>query len=225
VVEDQQNQRIKVSMILPCFNEVGSIGYLTQQFIGLGWNEINSEIVIVDDGSTDGTLELLELLSLQTNSIKLVRPEKRLGLAASILLGIENSTGEFCLVMDSDGMHDPCYVAKFLAECDSGAKLVIGSRYVSGGIMLGGVYPTLSRGMNLLIKQITKSSVNDQLCGFFMAPRKLLSQIPSKNFEGFGEYFIRIINFFERENFKISEIPTIHRVRLSGKSTVRQNWI
>ena len=95
-------EKIKVSIILPCFNEVGSIGYLTQQFIGLGWNETNSEIVIVDDGSTDGTIELLELMSIQSNFIKLVKPKKRLGLAASILFGIENSSGEFCLVIDSD---------------------------------------------------------------------------------------------------------------------------
>ena len=215
-----------ISFILPCYNEVGSIGYLIQQSIALGWTEYNSEFIIVDDGSTDGTIELLELMSSSFKSIKIIKTDNRLGLAGSIRIGIENSIGTYCLVMDTDGMHDPAYVSKFLRETDAGVQLVIGSRYISGGIMLGGLYPTLSRIINLLIKKITRSRVNDQLCGYFLAPRLTLLEVPVVDFVGFGEYFIKLVNFFERQRLLITEIPTIHRVRTSGKrKSVRRKML
>ncbi len=205
-----------LSIVLPCYNEVGNIGSLISSIRNSGWDRQTTEIVIVDDRSTDGTSELLERIQTNDESIRVFIPEVRLGLSKSIHLGIEQSTGPIIAVMDTDGIHDPSHLALMVNQVNSNAKLVIGSRYVTGGEMQGALYPHLSKIMNIAIKKIVRSRVSDQLCGFFVADRKELLSVPKEDFNGFGEYFIRVIHHFEKR-WEIVEIPTVHNVRAKGK--------
>jgi hypothetical protein len=81
--------------------------------------------------------------------------------------------------------------------------------------MVGALYPHLSKMMNKLIKVITNSNVQDQLCGYFIANKKDLLQLKESDFVGFGEYFIRLIHHFENNGI-VKEIPTTHSVRIGG---------
>jgi dolichol-phosphate mannosyltransferase len=206
----------QLSIVLPCFNEVGNIAGLISDIRKCGWTEDQAEIVVIDDGSTDGTSELLARLEKIDSSLIVLRPNIRRGLGLSIYDGIRVSRAELIAVMDTDGIHDPSYLAQMVSRANSSNSMIIGSRYVSGGIMQGAIYPHLSKVMNMLVKFITQSSVNDQLCGFFVAQKSLLLKIQETHFNGFGEYFIFVINHFEK-NGAVSEIPTVHNVRLAGK--------
>jgi dolichol-phosphate mannosyltransferase len=206
----------ELSIVLPCYNEVGNIGVLISGIRNSGWDGQTTEIIVVDDRSTDGTSELLERLQERDKAIRVFTPPSRLGLSKSILHGIEKSTGPIIAVMDTDGIHDPSHLALMVNQLNSNTKLIIGSRYVSGGAMQGALYPHLSKVMNIAIKRIVKSRVSDQLCGFFVADRSELLSVPKHDFDGFGEYFIRLINHFEKRS-EIIEIPTVHNVRAKGK--------
>lgn len=207
---------LQLSIVLPCFNEVGNIGILISNIRNSGWDARSAEIVVVDDNSTDGTSELLFRLQSQDPNIKVITPTTRLGLSKSIHRGIMEANGSVIAVMDTDGIHDPSYLALMVKKLNDEANLVIGSRYVDGGVMQGAIYPHLSRIMNIAVKQIVKSEVLDQLCGFFVARRDDVAQIPQEYFDGFGEYFIRLIHHFEHVG-NVVEIPTVHNVRAKGK--------
>ena len=207
---------MQLSIVLPCRNEVGNISQIIESIKVNGWNENNSEIIVVNDSSTDGTTELLEILKKDKPNLIVLNPENRLGLGQSIRLGISQTKYEYVAVLDTDGIHDPCYLAVMSEQLRDGNVLVVGSRYVSGGTMVGALYPYLSKVMNKIVKIIIGSEVNDQLCGFFIAERKKLIAMKNSDFDGFGEYFMRLIAYFEYQGI-IKEIGTIHNVRFSGK--------
>lgn len=204
----------RLSVILPCFNEVGSIGYLISNIRSCGLTE-EVELIVVDDGSTDGTFELISSMREVDANLICVRPSSRRGLGLSILEGVKAARSEIIAVMDTDGMHDPAYIPLMLSKMEKENYLVIASRYASGGAMHGALYPHLSRLMNILVQKITKSKVTDQLCGFFVAEKTMLLKIEKWKFNGFGEYFIYVIKHFETFG-TVREVPTIHNVRSAG---------
>jgi dolichol-phosphate mannosyltransferase len=206
----------QLSIVLPCRNEVGNIGQIIESIKVNGWNEKNSEIVVVNDGSTDGTSELLEILQSDKPNLVVLNPETRLGLGQSIFHGISKTKYQYVAVLDTDGIHDPCYLAVMSEQLRAGNVLIVGSRYVPGGTMVGALYPYLSKVMNKVVKIIIGSKVNDQLCGFFIAERNKLISMNKSDFDGFGEYFMRLIAYFEQQG-NVKEIGTIHNVRFSGK--------
>ena len=206
----------QLTIVLPCLNEVSNMARVLSLIRSSGWSASDCEIVIVDDGSTDGTRELLFRIQSQDPTISVIFTDFRIGLAKSIRLGINKSNSEWVAVMDTDGMHDPAYLSKMFAAAQDGNKLVIGSRYAPGGYSQGAIYPRFSKIVNLLIQSIMKSQVKDQLCGFFIAGVAETKMIPEDKFVGFGEYFIGLINHFERQKLPITEIGTVHRVRDAG---------
>lgn len=206
----------KYSVVLPCFNEVTNIGRLIYQIRNLGLSEEICEITVVDDQSTDGTTELVSWLSSIDFGITHIVTKQRKGLAASILVGLENSNGDYVAVMDSDGMHDPAYLPRMFELVLKEDSLIIGSRFVLGGSSHGNIYPHISRFVNLIIQRIMRSQVKDQLCGFFVCNRRKLLNMNSNLFIGFGEYFISVVKFFEKGNSAVVEIGTIHTVRGGG---------
>lgn len=206
----------KYSVVLPCYNEVSNIGKLINQIRNSGLPKELCEITVVDDCSTDGTTELVSWLSAIDSGITHIVTEERKGLAESILIGLKESNADFVAVMDSDGMHDPAYLPRMFELALKENSLIIGSRFVSGGSSHGNVYPHLSRFVNLLVQRILKSKVNDQLCGFFVCNRRRLLDMNTNLFVGFGEYFISVVNFFEKSDGMVVELGTIHKVRDGG---------
>lgn len=204
------------SIILPCFNEVSNIGKLIAQIRNSGLSPKDCQIIVVDDCSSDGTTQLLSMLASPGSGIEHIIPKARVGLAASIRIGIEKSEADYIAVMDSDGMHDPSYLPKMFEISRDNRSLVIGSRFAPGGSSHGNVYPHVSRLVNVMIQKILDSQVKDQLCGFFVCDRESLLQVDKHFFTGFGEYFIAVVHHFEVQGSSIIEMGTIHKVRDGG---------
>ena len=209
----------KVSVILPTYNEKGNIIELVMKIKEqLDLINVEKEIIVVDDNSPDQTGKIVLDAFTDDRSVKVLIREKERGLATAIRHGIEKSTGDFIVVMDTDFNHDPEMIpqmVEFLKYYD----VIGGSRFTLGGGMKP-VYRYLgSFFFNMFIRIILHTQIQDNLSGFFSAKRdKLFSLQFDKIFFGYGDYFFRLFFYAEKENLKILETPVFYQSRKSGES-------
>lgn len=211
---------MNLSIILPAYNEVGSLPTLIEQIINtLG--KIKYEILIVDDNSSDGSGRVIKDRFGKIHHIHLIVNPTRIGLARSILKGIKASHGTHILIMDSDFNHHPRYIQSFLSKCVN-YDVIIGSRYIKGGGMENKRRQHLSFLYNVFIRLILKLPTHDNLSGFFLVRKKILEQLPlNKIFNGYGDYFIRFLYHAHKKRFRLLEIPVHYEKRIAGYSKSR----
>ena len=120
-----------LSVVVPTYNEAGSVPKLAERLhAALGARDW--ELVIVDDGSPDGTADIAAALAprIPTN---VVRRGGKGGLASAVIAGFAAARGDILVVMDADLSHPPELVPALLSAIEDGADLAVGSRYVAGG--------------------------------------------------------------------------------------------
>jgi len=118
-------------VVVPTYNEVGSLRHLVPRLAAAlamrPW-----ELIIVDDGSPDGTADLAESYA-DVHPVRVVRRPGKAGLASAVLAGFAQARGDTLVVMDADLSHPPEAVPRLVSAIDEGADLAVGSRYVRGG--------------------------------------------------------------------------------------------
>ena len=209
-----------ISVILPTYCESGNIGQLIEAIeANLAATHESIEIIVVDDNSPDGTAEAVRgLHPLPNVSIHCLERTQERGLATAIKYGIEHSSGDRLLVMDTDFNHSPGNLPKMVASLDE-YDLVIGSRFVRGGGMEDRMRYFSSLVFNGFIRLVLRVPVHDNLSGFFAIKRQCMSVLPAEDiFSGYGEYFIRLVYLAFKKGFKIGEIPVFYTLRKSGES-------
>jgi dolichol-phosphate mannosyltransferase len=152
---------------MPTFNEAGNIERATSELF-----KFNPDVslLVVDDGSPDGTGQLAEQLAAKDKRISVLHRKDKQGLGAAYIAGFNYAFGmdfDFVVEMDADGSHRAEDLTKLLAICQDN-DLVIGSRYVRGGKTQN--WPLhrqwLSRGGNIYAKMMLGSKLNDMTAGF-----------------------------------------------------------
>ena len=117
---------MKLSVVVPAFNESATIAEVIRQVDAV---EIEKEIIVVDDGSTDGTPELVEALAKGRDDLLLVRMDRNRGKGAALREGFRVATGDVIVIQDADLEYDPADFPALLAVIDAGeADVVYGSR-------------------------------------------------------------------------------------------------
>jgi dolichol-phosphate mannosyltransferase len=212
-----------VSIILPTYCERENILDLLEAIqANLPALGQQVEILIVDDNSPDGTAEMAERWrpTPPTSVQCLVRRDQR-GLATAIRLGIEKSRGQTMVVMDTDFNHDPRMIpqmVKFLDHYD----LVIGSRFVMGGGMEEHRRYVYSLFYNMFVRFLLQMQVQDNLSGFYAIRReKLLALDLGAIYQGYGDYFIRLLYAAWRRGYRMLEVPVFYVIRRHGQSKSR----
>lgn len=209
---------MKVSVILPTFNEAGNIVALVaaiKKQIPATWSH---EIVVVDDNSRDGTLDLVRNAYGEDSEIKTILRTSNRGLAASIRTGIDAATGDYLLVMDTDFTHRPEEIPSMLHVVQI-ADLVNGSRFCPGGNMADTAHYMASFIYNLLVRFVIRTQIQDNLGGFWVADARLIRRLPFEEiFFGYGDYYIRLLHFAQHAGMKIIELPSQYGERSSGAS-------
>jgi dolichol-phosphate mannosyltransferase len=203
-----------VTIIVPTRNEVENIGPLVSQIVASAIPF--HEILFVDDGSIDGTRDLIRSLS-SIHSIRLIDQDRAVpGLAAAVMAGARAAEGRLLLVMDADLSHPPERIKDLLRPLLNGtADMVIGSRYVEGGSTAH--WPlwrrTLSRAGSALAYSVT--GVRDSMCGFFAIECARLLEIapPAVGFKLAFETIVRA-----NPPLRVLEIPIEFRDRARGQS-------
>ncbi len=127
-----QRDAMKLSVIIPCYNEVSTVGTLIDRVEQAPFSD--KEIILVDDGSTDGTREqILRKIAPDKPSLKVICHEKNRGKGAALRSGFSEATGEIVIVQDADLEYDPDDYPKLIQPIlDGRADVVFGSRF-SGG--------------------------------------------------------------------------------------------
>ncbi|HMQ53808.1 MAG TPA: glycosyltransferase [Anaerolineae bacterium] len=209
---------MKASIILPTYNEKDNIVELIQAIFKAIPPTIDYEVVIVDDNSPDGTAEAVVRCFGNDPRLKLfVRVQDR-GLASAIRYGIEHSSGEILLFMDTDFNHDPALLPQMISFLEF-YDIIIGSRFVMSGGMEDRFRQYCSLVYNWGIRLLFGTPVHDNLSGFFAIYRnKLLSMDLNQIFYGYGDYFIRLLMVGHKRGYKMLEIPVFYRLRLHGHS-------
>ena len=118
----------KLTVIIPCYNEATTIEKVVQRVLA---TELVDEILIVDDGSTDGTRDVLPMLA--NDVVKVVMHEKNKGKGAAVRTGFANATGDVFLIQDADMEYDPRDYPMLLKPIQEGiSDVVYGSRFLGG---------------------------------------------------------------------------------------------
>ena len=157
---------MKVSVVLPTFNEVGNIVELVRSILQHVPSPWETEIIVVDDNSPDGTYQAVaDAFKDDRRVVAKLRTTDR-GFAKSIRAGIECATGDQVLVMDTDFTHDPAEIPKLLHVSEV-YDLVSGSRFCPGGNMQDTRHYLASLIYNWVLRVILRTQVQDNLGWIF----------------------------------------------------------
>jgi dolichol-phosphate mannosyltransferase len=210
---------MKVSVILPTYQEKDSINHLVSEILLiLGKESFDHEVVVVDDNSPDGTYaEVVRMFGDDPRVKPILRHEK--GLATAILHGILNSTGDKVVVMDTDFNHPPNLIP-LLVKITDNFDIASGSRYVIGGSMETSKLRYLgSKLFNKFIHYTLGVKTTDNLSGYFAFNRSILEGVDLETiFYGYGDYFIRFLYIMQKRKMFILEVPVGYTDRMGGLS-------
>jgi len=211
---------MKVSVVLPTFNEQESIRLLIQEILESLKNEpYEVEIVVVDDNSPDGTYgEVQHSFSNDPRIVPLLRTQEK-GLATAILFGIRNASGEKIVIMDTDFNHPPRMIP-LLVKITDYFDIAVGSRYVIGGGMETSRFRYLgSKLFNKFIHYTLGVKTTDNLSGFFAFNKVIMDDLHAESiFYGYGDYFIRFLYIMQKKKRFILEVPVVYTDRVGGLS-------
>ncbi|MFZ4811107.1 MAG: polyprenol monophosphomannose synthase [Ilumatobacteraceae bacterium] len=212
---------MRVAVVVPTYNEADNIETLLRAVR----KELPfAEVLVIDDGSPDGTAELAAALADELGSIEVVRRATKDGLGAAYRAGLRVAIGrgaEICVQMDADLSHDPTMLPALVSVVEHGADLAIGSRYVPGGITLN--WPRrrrwLSRWGNRYAAGVLGLAVNDVTAGYRAYRSTALERMEFDSVvaDGYG-FQIEMTYRLVRLGGKVVEFPITFPDRTEGES-------
>lgn len=205
------DQKPYLSVVVPLYNEEGNVKELHRR-IAESLQKIGKpfEIVFVDDGSRDRTLEMCQGLT----PLKLVVFRKNFGQTAAFDAGIKASEGDVVITMDGDLQNDPNDIPLLLAKMGEGFDVVSGWRFKRRDSFMKRFF---SRGANILRKVLLHDRIHDSGCSL-----KAYRRACFQNVDLFGEMHRFIPALLQLEGFRVSEVKVSHFPRVHG--VTKYNW-
>ena len=204
--------KIAVSFVLPIYNEEGSLPELRRQLVAAGEKLGEAfEIVLIDDGSTDGSFPALRKMQAEDSRIKVIRLRKNFGQTAAMTAGFDYAKGEIVITLDADLQNDPADASLLVAKIREGYDIVSGWRQKRKDKYFSKRLP--SKLANWLISRITKVRLRDYGCTLKAYRREVV-----QNIQLYGEMHRFIPAIASQIGVSIAEVPVNHRPRLYGKS-------
>lgn len=198
-----------ISLVLPAYNEVrrleNTIKVITKELRKL---TEDFEIIIAEDGATDGTDKLAEKLAKEHSYIRHFHSDKRLGRGLALTRTFKKSHGDILLYSDVDLATSPVHISKLIKEIERGADVSTGSRRLKGSVTKRNIERrVLSKIYNFLVKLLLNSKIKDHQCGFKAFKRKtalsLLNETENTHWFWDTEILVRA----QKKGLKVTEIP------------------
>lgn len=201
----------EISVVIPIFNERESIPALLEELVPARAKLPPSEIIFVDDGSTDGGLQMLEDAHRADASIRVVRFTRNFGQTAALAAGFDYARGRVIVTMDADLQNDPADIPRLLATLDEGFDVVSGWRVDRKDKRVTRRIP--SAVANRLISRLSKVKLHDYGCTLKAYRREVLEEL-----ELYGDAHRFLPALASRVGDRVTEIPVHHRPRVHGQS-------
>ncbi|MDF0540886.1 glycosyltransferase family 2 protein [Sphingobium sp. H39-3-25] len=215
----QPDRALELTVVIPTLNERGNVARLFER-LAIALADIEWEAMFVDDGSRDGTPDILTGMAQSDRRIRLIRRFGRRGLSSAVMEGMFASTAPVVAVIDADLQHDERILPDMLkAVTDGGHELAVGTRYASGGSIgqWNAGRARISRAATRLASAVVKTPLSDPMSGFFMLRREvLLEAVPQVS--GIGYKVLLDLVASTPRALKVSEIPYEFRTRDTGES-------
>ena len=213
------DSNLKLSVVIPAYNESDNFakGVLEQVQEYLHKRPYRSEVIIVDDGSTDDTTKLVKKFIADKPTWQLITNPHQ-GKAQTVATGISAAQGKTTLFTDFDQATPLSEIEKLLPFLDKGEDIVIGSREVEGSQREGEPWyrHLMGRGFNLFVNLFAFGNIHDTQCGFKLfktaVAQKLFSQLvvygPHRETRAFtGAFDVEILYLAHKQGYKIAEVP------------------
>jgi len=207
---EARTSEVALSVILPVYNEVDSLPVVWQELAAvLPRVAPSAEVIFVDDGSTDGSADVIRRLALGDDRIRLLRFEKNAGLSAAFHAGFQAARGCLVATMDSDLQSDPGDLVTLIAHLD-GADAVVGWRQIRHDSWLKRISSRVANGIR---KAMTGDTLQDSACSLRVMRRECLAAVPP--FAGLHRFIPTLIRL---DGYRVVQVPVHHRARQFGRS-------
>lgn len=215
-------------VIVPTYNEKENIERLVMQ---LRFQRGDIRVLVVDDGSPDGTGAIAERLAAADSGVMVVHRSGKLGLGTAyktgFLFGLNHGYPYIC-TMDADFSHNPESLPALIDLASTGVDLVVGSRYVAGGSIVGStrMRQFVSYGANWLAHLLLGVSIRDCTAGFRCYRRRVLDAIDLDSIFSSGySFLIEMAYYCKKAGFRTGEVPITFVNRTEGASKISKTEI
>lgn len=219
-----QRSEITVSIVSGVYNEIGNIGKFVEnlkndEFVRCYPNL--KKLILVDDGSTDGTLEAIKSMLSENLPFRIILIERctKFGLVDAFLTGSKDVDTEYTIFMDCDMQHPVSLIEKLIETAQNGFDIVVASRYVEGGgtdwSPLRGIISRCAIALSWLILPGAKK-IKDSTSGFFIVNTAMLRDL--KKFPGFYKLLLYILS--QNYETSVAEVPFKIVGRKQGESKI-----
>lgn len=205
-------ESLDLSLVIPVYNEVENVSPLFQEITeALSARDLLYEVIFVDDGSSDGSLDALRQLARQDRRVVIIRFRRNFGQTAAFAAGFRRARGEIIVTMDADRQNDPADIPALLDKLDEGYDVVNGWRVKRKDPFLFRKLPSLIA--NTIIARASGVRLRDRGCSLraFRAP--VLHEVHL-----YGEMHRFIPEMVSSAGFSMAEVPVSHRSRVAGQS-------
>jgi dolichol-phosphate mannosyltransferase len=207
-------------VIVPTYNEAGSLAAI----IGRVRQHVPAaDVLVVDDGSPDGTGGIADALAADDSQIAVLHRSNKEGLGRAYLAGFAHALArgyDLVVQLDADGSHDPAALPAML-ELAAGADLVIGSRWVPGGSVRNWPWlrRAISRAGNAYARWVLRSRIRDITAGYRVFPAETLRTLQLDTMSSQGYCFqVELAWHVEQAGGRVIEYPIVFTERASGRS-------
>jgi glycosyltransferase involved in cell wall biosynthesis len=211
---------MKLSIIIPAYNEADTIETILKKVLSLS---IDKEVIVVDDGSTDSTSQILQKLSAQNPAgLKIIFQARNQGKGAAVRRGLQEASGEVVVIQDADLEYDPQDLLRLFQEIKAGALAVYGSRSLKRNQIAGPLYYLGGRFFSKVANLLYGTRLTDLPTCYKMVRTDIIKNLNLKS-QGF-EFCPELTAKLAKHGVKIKEIPISYQPRSKKQGKKISFW-